>query len=423
MDRNIVYAGSIPLDTDLLSLNRNVMVAIGALLSATLGPASVTDGLVVTPTSPPSLAILVQPGSMTAFVPVDPAPYGTLGADAGDFIVKMGINHQPTQLTLTPPSTPGTSIAYLIQAAFQERDTNPVVLPYYNAGNPAQAFAGPSNFGVAQPTLRQQLVVLQAKPGAAAATGTQLAPDPDAGWAALAVVTIAAGQTQITATSITGTWAATPIPFKLPQLRPGFANLQSFTTSGNFVVPVGVTTAKVMVLGGGGAGGTHQNLPGGGGGAGGYAVAIVTGLVAGTVIPVTVGTGGIASPGPGNGGPGGTSSFGAYVSATGGGGGVGGAVVATSAGGVGGAGVGGTVNSGGAFGTDGIPVAQRGGDGGGPGGGRGTSGLITGIAAVGFGGGGGGGGASQSYIFGSGAPSGTGAPGGNGGAGLVTVEF
>ena len=31
MDRNIVYPGSIPLDTDLLTVNRNTMIALGYL--------------------------------------------------------------------------------------------------------------------------------------------------------------------------------------------------------------------------------------------------------------------------------------------------------------------------------------------------------------------------------------------------------
>ena len=37
MDRNLVYPGSIPLDTDLLSINRNAMIALGYLAQAVLG--------------------------------------------------------------------------------------------------------------------------------------------------------------------------------------------------------------------------------------------------------------------------------------------------------------------------------------------------------------------------------------------------
>ena len=44
MDRNIVYPGSIPLDTDILYPNRNAMVGIAALTAATLGSIVVATG-------------------------------------------------------------------------------------------------------------------------------------------------------------------------------------------------------------------------------------------------------------------------------------------------------------------------------------------------------------------------------------------
>ena len=49
MDRNLVYPGSIPLDTDVLNLNRSTMVAIGYLAQATLGTTTVVDGLSLHP--------------------------------------------------------------------------------------------------------------------------------------------------------------------------------------------------------------------------------------------------------------------------------------------------------------------------------------------------------------------------------------
>jgi len=91
MDRNIVYPGSIPLDTDMLSFNRNVMTAIGALAQATLGPGSVVDGLECTP-SPSGLAVQIGPGVITGLEPLDFVPYRSLAADTSDSIVKMGIN-------------------------------------------------------------------------------------------------------------------------------------------------------------------------------------------------------------------------------------------------------------------------------------------------------------------------------------------
>ena len=57
----------------------------------------------------------------------------------------------------------------------------------------------------------------------------------------------------------------------------GFASLQAFSSNGWFIVPSGVSRAKVTVIGGGGAGGMHAALPGGGGGAGGRAVRVLTG--------------------------------------------------------------------------------------------------------------------------------------------------
>ena len=418
MDRNLVYPGSIPLDTDLLNVNRNTMIALGALIGATLGNQTVVDGLTVSPTSPATMNVMVGPGCITQITTIDQTAYGSLSADPQDPLMKMGINTLPNFFTCAAPATSGQSIAYLIEAAFQESDADPLVLPYYNAANPAQPYLGPNNSGASQPTQRLQRVALQLKAGLPATTGTQTAPPADSGYVGLAVVTVGYAQTQVTATNIALLPTAPTLPYKLPSLRPGFSNLQAFTSSGVFVVPAGVGVAKVTVLGGGGSGGSHSTLPSGGGGAGGQAVKIISGLYPGAVVPVTVGPGGQppAAGSYGNGGSGGTSSFGVFVSATGGSGGGGGTVAATNAGGPGGSGAGGDINYTGSFGTDAITMAPRGGDGGGPGGGRGTSGLVPGIPGAGFGGGGGGGGANQ-------AGGGTGAPGGAGASGLVIVEF
>ena len=417
MDRNIVYPGSIPLDTDILGPNRNAMVAVAALTAAALGHGVVADGLACTPSSPASLTVNVGPGSITQFSPVDAEAYGSLAADLSDQIVKTGINLQNVTFTLAPPPVSGQSTNYLIEATFSETDTTPVVLPYVNAANPSQPYSGPSNSGSAQNTQRVQRVQLQLKPGAAALAGTQATPAVDTGWAGLYVITVNYGQTAITAASIALATGAPFLNYKLPNLRPGFSNLAVYTASGNFVVPNGVSAARVTVRGAGGSAGYHDTMPGGGGGAGGEAIGIVGGLVAGQTIPVTVGVGGTALPSPGNGHNGGTSSFGAYFSATGGDGGTGGtAVLFSMAGGGGGAGMGGQINIGGSCGEDSIVVACRGGDGGGPGNGRGASGPQAGISAGGFGGGGGGGGTTTDG-------SSVGYPGGAGASGLVIVEY
>jgi len=351
VDRQIVFPGSIPLDTDLLSIQRNVMIGLGYLAQATLGGVPLVDGLACTPTVPASLTVTVGPGSITAPETIDSTAFGSLPADSADPLVKMGINTTPTTFTLTAPTTSGQTINYLIQAALLETDATPVVLPYYNAANPAQPFSGPDNTGVAQNTQRLQNVQLQLKPGAPANAGSQITPTVDSGWVGLYVVTVNYGQSQITSADIATLPTAPFVQFKLNNLAPGFSRMTTLYSSANFVVPNGVSRLKVRVCGGGGGGGGGASgLGGAGGGAGGYTEAVIQ-VTPGATIPVTVGAGGAGAPGTGLGGTGGTSSFGTYLSATGGGGGESAATYA--AGGAPGTGSGGTMVAIGGFGSDG----------------------------------------------------------------------
>lgn len=137
MDRNIVYPGGIPLDTDMLSVNRNVMIALGYLAQAVLGGSTVVDGLGCSSTAPASMSVTVGPGSITQMLVVDALSYGSLPADSSDPLVKMGINVGVTTFTLVAPTTSGQAVNYLIEASLEESDADPIVLPYYNAANPA----------------------------------------------------------------------------------------------------------------------------------------------------------------------------------------------------------------------------------------------------------------------------------------------
>lgn len=170
---------------------------------------------------------------------------------------------------------------------------------------------------------------------------------------------------------------------------------ETFTSSGSFLVPCGVTSITVAVYGGGGGGGGSNTggSAGGGGGAGGYATTTFT-VTAGNTFAYVVGTGGVGG-GPGLNGSGGMSSSwdGGTVSANGGsggfgdnnggGGGAGGAGIGTTTA-TGGAGANGTATIGGFGGTAGGPDGGSGGPGGAPG--------INGGTPTQFGGGGGGGG-------------------------------
>ena len=320
MDRQIVYPGAIPLDTDILSIQRNTMVALGFLAQATLGKGTIADGLACTQTTPASMSVQVGPGSLLALSTVDATAFGSLAADTTDPLVKVGVNLTTTTLALTAPGTSGQSINYLIQAAFQESDATPVVLPYYNSANPAVPYSGPSNSGASQNTRRLQRVVISAKAGTPATTGTQTTPAADAGYTGLYVVTVAYGASTVTNSNISVVATAPFIPYKLgPGMCPGFSRTQFFGSSGTFYVPAGVTRVEVEVWGGGsgsayGAGG-HAS---GGGGGGGYSRRIINGLTPGAAITVTVGAGGAGGNSTTLPTAGGTSSFGGYCSATGG---------------------------------------------------------------------------------------------------------
>jgi hypothetical protein len=418
MDRNIVYPGAIPLDSDILTLNRNTMVALGYLAQMVLGSNTVVDGLVCSPTSPASLSVTVCPGSITQLSVVDTLAYGSLAADSTDQLIKMGINLASTAFTITPPTTSGQATNFLIQAALQEADGSPVVLPYYNASNPSQPYSGPTNSGVAQNTMRTQRVQLELKAGAPANAGTQATPAVDNGWVGLYVITASYGQTTVTMTSITVASGAPFLSWKLPVLKPGFASgVQSFTTSGSFTVPTAVSQIEVEIWGAGsGSFASAATVPSGGGSGGGYARKRITGLTSGQVISVTVGAGGSAGSTTTAPGPGGSTSFGTYLSATGGGlnplATIANPWLGASSFGVG---SGGDMNVGGSSGGNGLGNIGGAGGGGALGGGMNyvaTSYAINGQAP--------GGGASGS---GTGLNNNTAQPGGTGASGLVIVRW
>jgi hypothetical protein len=202
MHRQIVYPGQIPLETDILSTNKDAYQALAKLAQALFGNNTVVNGLSAGATSPASLAVLVQPGEIYSLQTMDTSAYSTLGTDASQ-VLKQGIITTTTTLSTPAPGTAGQSINYLVEVGFVESDANSVVLPYYNASNPDVAWSGPSNSGTAQFTQRQDLCQVQVKAGTAATTGSQVTPSPDAGFVGLWVVTVANGQSTVTAGNIT----------------------------------------------------------------------------------------------------------------------------------------------------------------------------------------------------------------------------
>lgn len=218
MDRQIVYSGQIPLETDLLLTNKNTMLALGSLMQAVLGSSVCLDGLACTPNTPAALNVLVGPGSIYSLQNVDGTAYGTVAADTTNQTVKQGLAVGTTTLSCPAPVTTGQSVVYLVQAAYQDTDAGGAVLPYYNAASPNVPWSGPNNTGVSQNTVRKGVCLVGVKTGTPATTGTQTTPAPDAGYTGLYAVTVANGQTTITSGNIQQLAAAPFIATKLPAM-------------------------------------------------------------------------------------------------------------------------------------------------------------------------------------------------------------
>lgn len=183
------------------------------------------------------------------------------------------------------------------------------------------------------------------------------------------------------------------------------------SASGTYTPSAGVTKAYVEAVGAGGGGrgpsGTSgsSGLAAGGGGAGGYSAKLID-LTGVSSVSVTIGAGGSGGAAGGtNGSSGGTTSFGAYLNATGGG-------LGSNSGGSGGVGSGGDVNASGQPGghrqsSEAQAYSGHGGTSHFSGGGVGAAGVAAAGGAGLYGSGGGGG-------YNNGA-------GGKGGDGLVIV--
>lgn len=202
MDRQIIYPGAIPLETDLLNTNKYTMVALSKLSAAMMGTNTYLRGLTCAPTSPASMVITVDSGEIYSVQNVDTTAYSSIAADTTNTILKQGIILSQTSFTLTAPTTSGQSVNYLVQVTYSDVDSGATVLPYYNAANPSVAYSGPNNAGTAQNTVRSGVCTVDLKAGVAATTGTQTTPSVDTGYTAAWVITVAQGATTITASNI-----------------------------------------------------------------------------------------------------------------------------------------------------------------------------------------------------------------------------
>jgi len=202
VDRQIVYPGQIPLETDLLNSNKYALIGLAKLAAAVLGTHTLLNGLGCAPMNPAALQVQLGAGEIYALANLDGTAYSSLAADTTHSLLKQGLLLDAVTLDCPPPATAGDSIAYLVQIGYFDQDSGATALPYYNAANPAQAYSGPNNSGTAQHTVRQGICQVTVKAGIAATSGSQIAPAPDPGYVGGYLVTVANGQTAITAADI-----------------------------------------------------------------------------------------------------------------------------------------------------------------------------------------------------------------------------
>lgn len=203
MDRQIVYVGSVPTDTDQLLQSRNTLVGLGYLAQAVFGNAhAYVDGLACTPGT--GLNVLIGPGSLMTPSVVDADYYGTL-PPSSDPVVKLAIN-----TTVTTLAVPAAGATWCVAAVFSEQQGGATVLPYFNATNPGQTMFGVDGQGGAQATVLQQRVALSMVSGTVA----------PAGAIALWTITVPAGTTVIDASMIQPAPGAPFLSLKLPAAAP-----------------------------------------------------------------------------------------------------------------------------------------------------------------------------------------------------------
>jgi hypothetical protein len=216
VDRIIVYPAAVPLETDILSSQKFAMMGLAKLAEVVLGNAPALIGLPCTPGT--GLKVSVGAGQVYNVANIDATPYSSLAADTTHNTLKQGILLDPVVLNCPAPGTVGQSINYLVEVAYQEIDTNSVVLPFYNASNPSVPYSGPGGLGAASNTIRSGQCVVQVKAGAAATTGSQTTPAVDSGFIAAYVVTVAYGAASISGGNIAVASGAPFVTMTLPQV-------------------------------------------------------------------------------------------------------------------------------------------------------------------------------------------------------------
>ena len=261
MDRTIWQPGQIPVAEGFEGMSLQALKGLAFGLQSVMGQAPVADGFAATPGT--GLSVSIAPGSIMQPSVVDTSSYGPLAADTST-IYQQYLSVFPATI-----STPSNSITH-IYAVPTASDGNSIVLPYYNANNPQQPFAGPNNSGTAQPTVRM--------------LGITFVTLYQSGCVPICTVTVPSGATSVTQSMIVMATGAPFLPWKLPNIQADVLALLAqaylvtpYSTTTQLIVPPGYRYIGGRAVAGGGGGancgpftGSSSNLSGAGGASGQY---------------------------------------------------------------------------------------------------------------------------------------------------------
>ncbi len=219
---------------DYVQDSKDTLKAIAQMMGDVLGETTtVVSGLAATASAPASLSINLAAGSIYQLAPIDATANGAIAQDTTQ-VLQQGIIGAQTIVLSTAGITAGQSQWQLIEAQFSQTDIirpgdpNGGLLFFYDANNVSQPFQGPGGSGTTTPTVRQGVVTVGVITGAAAATGSEVPPQPTPGWTPLYLVDLSFGQTQIQQSQIQAAApsAGTGVPNTYPR-APFLAGLLS----------------------------------------------------------------------------------------------------------------------------------------------------------------------------------------------------
>lgn len=205
--------GMIVEDTTLMQWQIDACTTLFQFILDALGStSSIYTGLAATPGT--GLQVVMGTGALYQYGLMDPTTWSDMPTNSWEGMLPgLLLAAQTLDYTFAAPTTSGQSIDYLIEAQIQVTDSATDALPFSNGATPPSAVT--QNLSPS----RQNLVVFQVKPGAAATSGDQTAPTADSGWVPLYVVTVAYGETQIVTGNITAASGA-PKFYGFVQINP-----------------------------------------------------------------------------------------------------------------------------------------------------------------------------------------------------------